>query len=197
MQPFSNSGAAPATSRPRYLRRTERRGAQLPRLLTIVLALLCGPFISGRPGHLANVSAGGGGIGGGGGTSCPTPVTFVYDPAGQLIAAVDPSGYAATYTYDAVGNLLSIGNTTCASASIFGFNPNNGPVGMQLTIWGDGFSATPSQNTVTFSGGATASVISSSLTSIAVTVPSGAQNGPITVTAPTGTVTSTATFKVD
>jgi len=35
-------------------------------------------------------------------------VRYVYDGAGRLIAAIDPTGDTATYNYDAVGNLLSI-----------------------------------------------------------------------------------------
>jgi YD repeat-containing protein len=37
-------------------------------------------------------------------------VGYVYDSLGRVIAAYDPSGNAAAYTYDAVGNLLSITN---------------------------------------------------------------------------------------
>jgi YD repeat-containing protein len=38
-----------------------------------------------------------------------SPIQYVYDEIGRLIAVIDRSGDTATYTYDAVGNILSIG----------------------------------------------------------------------------------------
>jgi YD repeat-containing protein len=37
-----------------------------------------------------------------------SPVRYVYDELGRLVAVIDPTGAAAIYHYDAVGNLLSI-----------------------------------------------------------------------------------------
>ena len=36
------------------------------------------------------------------------PVQYFYDDLGRLTQVVDPSGNVAAYSYDAVGNLLSI-----------------------------------------------------------------------------------------
>jgi len=36
------------------------------------------------------------------------PVQYFYDGLGRVIKVVDPSGNVATYSYDAVGNLLSV-----------------------------------------------------------------------------------------
>ena len=103
--------------------------------------------------------------------------TYAYDELGRLVAVVDPSGNAGVYSYDKVGNLLTITNTTASTVSIFTFTPNNGPAGSTtVTIYGDGFSTTPSSNTVTFNGTA-ATVSSSTVATIVVAVPAGATTG--------------------
>jgi YD repeat-containing protein len=116
-------------------------------------------------------------------------ITYVYDPLGRLVAVVDGLGNAASYQYNNVGNLLSISTSNGSSLSIFSLSPNNGPVSTSVTIYGDGFSTTPSQNSVTF-GGQAATVISSTQTTIATTVPTGAVTGNVTVTAPTGSASA-------
>src|SRR5262245_13863354 len=80
------------------------------------------------------------------------PVQYVYDELGRLIAVIDANGNAAVYNYDAVGNILSIARYTSSQVAIFAFTPRQGPVGTTVTIRGTGFSATPSQNTVSFNG---------------------------------------------
>jgi YD repeat-containing protein len=122
-------------------------------------------------------------------------VTYTYDELGRLIAAVDPSGNAAQYNYDKVGNLLSITRTTAATASVFTVMPNNGPPGLNIVVYGDGFGATPSQNTAKFNG-TPATIVSCSQTTMVVAVPSGATSGPVTVTTPVGSATSPASFTV-
>ncbi|MGH9204470.1 MAG: RHS repeat domain-containing protein [Vicinamibacterales bacterium] len=37
-----------------------------------------------------------------------SPVSYIYDDLGRLVAVIDGTGASAVYTYDAVGNLLSI-----------------------------------------------------------------------------------------
>ena len=37
-----------------------------------------------------------------------SPVRYVYDELGRLVAVIDGNGDTAVYAYDAVGNLLSI-----------------------------------------------------------------------------------------
>ena len=115
----------------------------------------------------------------------PGNVTYVYDAAGRLIDVIDGLGNAATYNYDPAGNLLSITTSDDSPLSIFSLSPNNGPIATPVTIYGDGFSATPSQNTVTFAGHA-ATVTGSTLTTISTSVPTGAVTGNVTVTAPLG-----------
>jgi YD repeat-containing protein len=82
-------------------------------------------------------------------------IQYFYDDLGQLIRAVDQNGNVATYTYDAVGNLLSITRSTLPPSNglaILNFTPQSGPVGQSVTIQGQGFSATASSNTVQFNG---------------------------------------------
>src|SRR5947207_5231050 len=81
-----------------------------------------------------------------------SPVTYVYDELGRLVGVINAAGDAALYTYDAVGNLLSISRQSAGSVSIIEFTPNSGPSGTSVTIYGIGFSTTPSQNSLTFNG---------------------------------------------
>ncbi len=124
-----------------------------------------------------------------------SPIRYVYDDLGRLTAVIDQNGDAATYHYDAVGNLTGITRTSAGSVAIFGFTPSGAPIGSSVTLSGVGFSATPGQNTVSFNG-TTASVTSASATSLVATVPSGATSGTISVTSPTGSATSAAPFTV-
>ena len=128
-------------------------------------------------------------------TSDASAIKYIYDELGRLVGVVDPSGDAATYRYDAVGNTLSISRLDSTSVSVIEFTPNSGPPSASVTIYGIGFSATPNQNTVQFNGVA-ATVISASTTQILTIVPPGATTGPITVTAPSGSATSSAPFVV-
>lgn len=120
---------------------------------------------------------------------------YIYDELGRLVAVIAPSGDAAAYSYDAVGNLLSITRYTAATVSIVEFTPNGSPTGANVTIYGTGFSATPSQNTVTFNG-VTATVVSSTTTTIVATVPGTATTGTIGVTSPNGSAVSAASFVI-
>jgi YD repeat-containing protein len=124
-----------------------------------------------------------------------SPVTYVYDSLGRLVGVVDGTGASAVYNYDAVGNLLSIERTTAGSVSIIQFSPTAGPIGTSVTIYGTGFSTTPSQNALTFNG-VSATVTAATLTQLTATVPSGATSGPIAVTTPAGSATSGTSFTV-
>jgi len=122
-------------------------------------------------------------------------IAYVYDELGRLTAVVDPVGEAAQYTYDAVGNLLSIARWNSSEVRVIDFIPDQGPVGTTVTIYGTGFSPTASQNTVTFNG--TAATVSSAMaTQIVTIVPPGATTGLIVVTSPSGSATSTTPFTV-
>jgi YD repeat-containing protein len=123
------------------------------------------------------------------------PVSYVYDDLGRLAAVIDVNGNAAEYSYDIVGNILSISRFTSTQVSIIDFSPQNGPVGTVVTINGTGFSTTPSQNTVKFNG-ITATVSSATNNQLQVAVPATATTGPISVTGPNGTATSSASFTV-
>jgi YD repeat-containing protein len=126
------------------------------------------------------------------GQSC---ISYVYDELGRLVGVVDPNSDAATYIYDAVGNILSILRASSSAVSIIEFTPDEGPLGSTVTIYGTGFSATPSENTVKFNG-VVAAVTSAAETELAVVVPAGATTGLIDVTAPGGSATSSSPFTV-
>ncbi|EHP44241.1 protein containing ipt/tig domains (cell surface receptor) [Cupriavidus basilensis OR16] len=111
-----------------------------------------------------------------------------------MTGIVNDAGNAATYAYDASGNISSVARGN-AAVSILGFSPGSGAVGSNVTISGCGFSATPSQNTVQINGAA-GTVISASSTQLVVQVPAAATNGPISVTSPSGSATSSASFAV-
>jgi len=126
-------------------------------------------------------------------------IHYVYDDLGRLVGVVDPEGNAATYTYDAVGNILAIGRhnvaDTTGPVAITLVSPNQGKIGTPVSIFGKGFSPDAPQNTISFSG-AIASVTAASATSLNTTVPPGALTGPITVTTPLGAATSPEPFTV-
>ena len=124
-----------------------------------------------------------------------SPVRYVYDELGRLVAVIDTTGAAAIYHYDAVGNLLSITRQNAGVVSILEFSPDSGLIGQTVTLYGTGFSATPAQNAVTFNG-VTATVSSSTTTQIVTSVPATATTGTIAVTTPSGTATSATSFTV-
>lgn len=126
-------------------------------------------------------------------------IHYVYDDLGRLVGVVDQNGNAATYTYDAVGNILTIGRHDVADApgpvAITLVSPDRGKVGDPVSIFGRGFSPDPAQNTVGFSG-AIATVNSATTNSLTTSVPSGALTGLIMVTTPLGTAMSPEPFTV-
>jgi YD repeat-containing protein len=121
---------------------------------------------------------------------------YLYDDLGRLRAVIDASGNAAIYSYDAVGNLLSITRHGAGEVTILSISPTQGAVDTEVVIQGIGFSALSVQNQVRFGGGAQAVVSSASPTEITAIVPDGAHTGPITVTTPTGSATSAQSFAV-
>jgi YD repeat-containing protein len=127
--------------------------------------------------------------------SAQSPVRYVYDELGRLVGVIDGAGDAAMYHYDAVGNLLSITRFTSTQLSVIEFTPNTGPIGQTVSIHGTGFSATPSQNTVSFNG-TTAAISSASTNTLVVAVPAGATTGAISVTSPNGSANSLTSFVV-
>lgn len=129
-------------------------------------------------------------------TPLPT-VRYGYDPLGRLIFVIDGQGNARIFSYDAVGNLLSItAQTGVGAVAILTVTPAAGPVGTEVVLTGVGFGATPGENTVSFNG-TPASVLSAAPNRLVVTVPPGATTGPIVVTTPAGTAGSSSPFRVE
>lgn len=120
---------------------------------------------------------------------------YFYDANGRLTAVLSPTGEAAIYNYDPTGNFTSITRRSATTVSIIDFTPGSGGVGTAVTIYGTGFSATPSSNTVKFNG-VTATATSTSLTQLIANVPTGATTGTISVTTPNGTTASNNSFVV-
>ena len=81
-----------------------------------------------------------------------------------------------------------------AAPTIGSFSPTSGPVGTSVTIHGNNFSG-PDVTSVTFNG-ASAMFTIDNPQKITATVPTGATTGPIAVTSPDGTATSSTNFTV-
>lgn len=122
-------------------------------------------------------------------------VEYAYDENGRLVGAIAPSGDSAQYVYDPAGNIVQINRIGAGTFALIDFAPKSGPVGATVTIWGSGFSATPSQNAVTFNG-TSASVVAATANKLTVTVPSGATTGAIAVTVGTSFASSAKPFTV-
>ncbi len=91
------------------------------------------------------------------------------------------------------GTATSTSNFTVVSApAITSFTPTSGPLGTSVTISGTNFGGATS---VTFNGVSAAFTVNSA-TSIQAKVPAGATTGPLSVTTPGGTATSTSNFTV-
>lgn len=80
--------------------------------------------------------------------------------------------------------------------SVTSIDPTAGPAGTEVTIKGENFSSTASENTVTFGGNKEATVNSASATELKVTVPDGATTGKITVKVGSESVDSGDEFAV-
>ena len=96
---------------------------------------------------------------------------------------------------DAAGNITRIKRQTAAALAVTGFAPASGAPGSAVTVYGSGFSPTPLSNTVAFNG-VQAVVTAAASGSLAVTVPSGATDGRISVTVGGVTATSGQDFVV-
>jgi YD repeat-containing protein len=129
--------------------------------------------------------------------SAQAAIQYFYDDIGRLTKVIDQNGNVATYTYDAVGNLLSIARSTVSltGIAIFAFTPQSGPAGQTVTIQGQGFSTSLSSNTVKFNG-IPATVTAATSTSLTVTVPASAQSGLISVSVSSQSANSDTSFTV-
>ncbi|MBD9616069.1 beta strand repeat-containing protein [Pseudomonas sp. PDM07] len=124
-------------------------------------------------------------------------IGYSYDQVGHL-AGVTNSTASAEYNYDVVGNITAIKGYATGTPSILAFSPAQGPAGTTVTIDGNNFSSTASQNTVQFNGVTASSVTidPSYPNRLTVVVPSAATTGPISVTTPAGSATSTTNFTI-
>ncbi len=61
---------------------------------------------------------------------------YIYDDLGRLSQVIDGQGNVATYTYDAVGNLLSITRNTdgVGAPTITALTPNTGSAGASVNV---------------------------------------------------------------
>jgi len=112
---------------------------------------------------------------------------YFYDDNGRLYAVVAPNGETAVYEYDAAGNILAIRRLPAGALNLFSFSPHEGVPGDQVTFLGSGFVA--GQTTVFFNG-TTAQIVESTPTRIVAIVPDGATTGPITISTPSGSITT-------
>jgi YD repeat-containing protein len=122
--------------------------------------------------------------------------SFEYDDIGRLVRVIAADGTSTQYTYDAAGNLTAVTANAAATIGISSIAPENGAGGTVLTINGNGFSTTASNNTVTIGGVATA-VSQASATSLTVTVPTTAVTGSVVVKNSNGSATSPHSFTVN
>ena len=125
----------------------------------------------------------------------PVAIGYEYDALGRLAKVTNATGDSATYTYDPVGNLLSITRQMAPTVTLGEFSATSGYGGAFLTIAGTGFSTNAAENIVTFNG-KTAVVVSSTSTELRVIVPLGASSGPISIRTPTGSTVSGVPFTV-
>ena len=123
-------------------------------------------------------------------------IQYVYDALGRLIAVVDLDGDTARYTYDAAGNLLSIQRYDSSQISIISFAPDSGPVGHHSHHLRHGISRSRQLRTPSRFTASRRLVVSATVTQLVVVVPVGATTGPISVTSPSGSATSSAPFTV-
>jgi YD repeat-containing protein len=119
--------------------------------------------------------------------------TYVYDANGRLHAVISPAGEAVVYEYDASGNITAIRRLPATALAIFSFSPQEGLPGDHVTFIGIGFGG--GVNDVSFNG-ASATVVSVTPAKVVAIVPAGATTGPVTITTPTGSVSTATPFTI-
>ncbi|MFK7832929.1 MAG: lamin tail domain-containing protein [Winogradskyella sp.] len=106
-------------------------------------------------------------------------ITFNPLAIGELSAIVtvisdDPDGFENPYVF----NIKGTGVCTEATINVSNFAPLEGPVGTEVTIFGNGFSA----SSIVTIGGLTATVVSNTPTELVVEIPAITNSGPFTIT---------------
>src|ERR1700683_4100360 len=103
-----------------------RRGC--PRCVLVLLSVAIAVWLVGTAAASASIPT--------------TAFRYVYDADGQLKAAISPSTETAFYSWDPVGDLLSLRLKSSKNLSVVELTPAQGPVGETVTIGGTGFSTT-------------------------------------------------------
>ena len=121
-------------------------------------------------------------------------LAFTVVSATQITATV-PTGATTGYLTVTTPNGIAVSATRfiVQVPVIISFTPTNGLTGTQITIYGNYFTGVTQ---VTFNGTAAPGFVVVSATQITVAVPAGATSGPITVTAPVGSGSSTTPFLI-
>jgi hypothetical protein len=131
------------------------------------------------------------------------PSTFTVSSDTQVVATVPAGAASGAITVTAPGGTASssaaftvtVPSTTpppASAPSISSFTPTSGPVGTRVTVSGAKFTGASAVSVA----GAAASFTVDSDTQITLTVPAGANNGPVTVTTLAGSGTSARRFRV-
>jgi YD repeat-containing protein len=130
-----------------------------------------------------------------------TAATVVSATSTQLVATVPAAATTGPISVTSQTGTASSGQSftvtppSAAGPNISGFTPTSGGYGDTVTISGSGFATGASQETVSF-GGVDGVVTTTTATSITATVPAGGATGPIGVSTPTGSTSSSASFYV-
>lgn len=119
--------------------------------------------------------------------------TYVYDANGRLHAVIYPVGDAVVYEYDAAGNISAIRRLPATTLAILSFSPHEGIPGDLVTFIGLGFGG--GVNDVSFNG-ASATIVSVTPTKVVAVVPEAATTGLVTITTPTGSVSTATPFTI-
>ncbi|HWS87599.1 MAG TPA: RHS repeat domain-containing protein [Pyrinomonadaceae bacterium] len=118
---------------------------------------------------------------------------YVYDDNGRLHAVISPNGEAAVYEYDPAGNITAVRRLAADTLAVFAFSPREGVFGDPVTFVGSGFGG--GVTGVSFNGTA-AQVVETTPSSLVALVPEGATTGPVTITTPAASVTTSTPFTV-
>jgi uncharacterized repeat protein (TIGR03803 family) len=117
---------------------------------------------------------------------------FTVNSDTQVTATVPSGAKTGKIAITTQGGTATSSGTFTVTPVITSFNPMSGPVGQVVTITGTSFTGATS---VKFNGTSATFTVNSDSKATA-TVPSGATTGPITITTPGGTATSSTNFTV-